>query len=96
MGIDLFETLSPPPVGNVASLSDALGKLDESICTRGNLGLDVLLQSDEEEVKRKTYEILEQTRGRKHIVAASDYLFYETPVVNVGAMAEAVKEYTLK
>jgi len=92
MGIDLFETLSPPPVGNVTSLSDALGKLDESICTRGNLGLDILLRSDKEEVKQKTYEILEQTRGRKHIVAASDYLFYETPFVNVEAMAEAVKD----
>ena len=90
MGIDLFETLSPPPVGNVASLEDALRKLDTGICTRGNLGLDVLLGSSRDEVKRKTYEILEATEGRKHIVAASDYLFYETPVENVHAMAEAV------
>ncbi len=94
MGIDLFETLSPPPVGNVASLKDAMNKLDDKICTRGNIGLDVLLNGTPEEVKQKTIEVLEATAGRKHIVAASDYLFYNTPEENVRMMADTVKEYT--
>jgi hypothetical protein len=93
MGIDLFETLSPPPVGNVASLADALGKLDARICTRGNIGLDVLLNGSVEDVRRKTFEALQDSRGCKHIVAASDYLFYNTPEENVRAMADAVREY---
>jgi uroporphyrinogen-III decarboxylase len=92
MGIDLFETLSPPPVGNVASLKEALGKLDPAICTRGNVGLDVLLNGTQEDVKRKVEDILRDSAGRKHIVAASDYLFYNTPEENVRAMADAVKE----
>lgn len=93
MGIDLFETISPPPVGNVKSVKDALEKIDSRICTRGNVGLDVLLNSSKEEVKEKVFEILEQSRGRKHIVAASDYLFYNIPVENVHAMACAIKEW---
>ncbi|MFA5863925.1 MAG: uroporphyrinogen decarboxylase family protein [Phycisphaerae bacterium] len=91
MGIDLFETLSPPPVGNISSLTDALEKIDPAICTRGNLGLDVLLNSTPEIVRQKTLEIMEATRNRKHIVAASDYLFYQIPEENVRAMVDAVR-----
>ena len=93
MGIDLFETLSPPPVGNVTDLGEACRQLDERICTRGNLGLDVLLHGRPEDVRDAARRIVEATRGRKHIVAASDYLFYDTPETNVQAMIDAVDEY---
>jgi hypothetical protein len=93
MGIDLFETLSPPPVGNVKSIGDALSKLDDRICTRGNVGLDVLLNGTAEDVRAKILEILKASVGRKHIVAASDYLFYNTPEENVRVMAETVKAF---
>lgn len=92
MGIDLFETLSPPPVGNIVSLEDALSKLDPDICTRGNLGLDVLLNETPDIIREKTFEILEASQGRKHMVAASDYLFYDIPEENVHAMASTVRE----
>jgi hypothetical protein len=93
MGIDLFETLSPPPVGNVASLGDALRKVDETICTRGNIGLDVLLQADAGEVRERTFRLLDEARGRKHMMAASDYLLYDVPEENVHAMADAVRDW---
>lgn len=93
MGIDLFETLSPPPVGNVASLKDAFDKIDSCICTRGNIGLDVLLNSEPEVIKEEIYKIMESAKGRKHMVAASDYLFYQVPEENVHAMCEAVRVY---
>lgn len=93
MGIDLFETLSPPPVGNVVSLADAMTKLDPAICTRGNLGLDVLLEADAGTVREGVFRILEETQGRKHMVAASDYLLYDVPEENIHAMADAVREW---
>lgn len=92
MGIDIFETLSPAPVGNIISLEDALGKIDASICTRGNVGLDLMVNSSPEEIKQEVYKIMDAAKGRKHIVAASDYLFYQVPVENVHAICEAVKE----
>ncbi len=88
-GVDLFETLSPPPVGNVDSLEHAMEVLDPVICTRGNLGLDVLLRGTPDEVRRGVQAIREATRGRKHIIAASDYLFYDIPEENVIAFCEA-------
>lgn len=95
MGIDLFETLSEAPVGNVASLEDAFTKLDPQICTRGNIGLDQLLSATPQEIQEHCLRILETAHkmGRKHIVAASDYMFYETPAENVRAMCKAVEEF---
>ncbi len=90
MGIDLFETLSPPPVGNVLSLRDARQQLPEAMCTRGNIGLDVLLTSTPEEVREITHAVMQATEGHKHIVAASDYLFYDIPVENARAVVETV------
>jgi uroporphyrinogen-III decarboxylase len=95
MGIDLFETLSEAPVGNVKSIEDAFSKLDPSICTRGNIGLDRLLNCTPEEIYEQSWNILETARrmGRKHILAASDYLFYETKEENVHAMCRATRDF---
>jgi len=95
MGIDLFETLSEPPVGNVRSLADAFGKLSPDICTRGNIGLDLLLEGTPAQVVEKSLEILEvaSKAGRKHVLAASDYLFHDIPEENVQAMCRAVRQF---
>jgi hypothetical protein len=94
MGIDLFETLSPPPVGNVESLSKARDILPDQMCTRGNIGLDVLLNGTVEEIEKLTIDIIEATKGHKHLVAASDYLFYDIPLENVKAVVDTVEQYT--
>ena len=94
IGIDLFETLSEAPVGNIRSIRDAFSKLDASICTRGNIGLDMLLRSSPAEVYAKSMDILAAAKetGRKHILAASDYLFYDIPEENIHAMCGAVRD----
>jgi len=93
MGLDLFETLSPPPVGNVPDLASARQILDDKICTRGNLGLDVLLNGSREEIEQATIKIIEATRGSKHMIAASDYLFYDIPLENIKTVVRTAKEY---
>ncbi|HBG27697.1 MAG: hypothetical protein A2Y10_10160 [Planctomycetes bacterium GWF2_41_51] len=93
MGIDLFETLSPPPVGNVPDLAKARKILNPQMCTRGNIGLDVLLTGTTEQVEMETLRVLEATRGAKHMVAASDYLFYDIPLENVKASVQTVRKY---
>ena len=95
MGIDLFETLSEAPVGNVISMRDAFSKLDGSICTRGNIGLDLLLNGSPDEIWEKSIDILRAAKdmGRKHILAATDYLFYGIPEENVRAMCRAARDF---
>ena len=92
MGIDLFETLSPEPVGNIKSLEDAFNKLSPDICTRGNIGLDKLLLCSPGEIRDVAAGIVATAEkcGRKHILAASDYLFYDVPEENIHAMCDVL------
>lgn len=91
MGLDLFETLSPPPVGNVEDFAKARQILDKNMCTRGNIGLDLLLNGTPEQIAMATHSIVEKSRGYKHFVAASDYLFYDIPLENVKAVVDTVQ-----
>jgi len=93
--MELFETLSPPPVGNVEDLKAAREHLPEDMCTRGNIGLDVLLNGTVEQVEEATINIIEATKGHKHMVAASDYLFYDIPLENVQAIVKTAENYRI-
>ncbi len=93
LGIDLFETLSPPPVGNADLRKARQEILPGEMCTRGNIGLDVLLNGSQEEVEKATLEVLEVTKGYKHMTAASDYLFYDIPLENAKKVVETVENY---
>lgn len=93
MGIDLFETLSPAPEGNIQSLSDALSKIDPKICTRGNVSMSLLINGTPEMVEKEVFAVIDAAKGRKHMVAASDYLMYEVPEENVIALCSAVEKY---
>ena len=90
MGIDLFETLSPKPEGNIISLADAFSKLNPDICTRGNVSLSLMINGTPKEIKDEVKKIIDAAQGRKHIIAASDYLVYDVPEENVIALCEAV------
>lgn len=94
MGIDLFETFSSPPVGNVSDMAYARKICDTKMCTRGNIGLDVLLNGTIEEVEQATITVIEATRGTKHMIAASDYLFYDIPLENVLTVVRTAKQYS--
>ena len=95
MGIDLFETISPPPEGNIKSLEDALSKLDPQICTRGNVSMSLLLSGAPDQVREEVFHIMDAAKGRKHIVAASDYLMYEVKEANVAAICQTAEDYYL-
>jgi hypothetical protein len=95
LGIDLFETISMPPVGNVKSIEDAFSKTDPGICTRGNIGIDSLMHESAAEIKRQVSHIMEAaiSMNRKHMVAASDYLVRDCKEENVKALCDAVRDF---
>ena len=85
---DIFETLSEPPVGNLPSLRWAREKVDASIVTKGNIGLDILLEGSEYDIREAVNRVKEQTRGTLHVVGTSDNLLPGTPLKNCLAFTE--------
>jgi hypothetical protein len=85
----IYETLSPPPVGDILDIVDARAKLSKNIITHGNIDLTFIKDSSVEQVKKKAIEIREQTHGFPHIVGAADgCLWPGTPVQNLKAVCE--------
>jgi uroporphyrinogen-III decarboxylase len=85
---EVLETLSEPPVGDLPSLRWARERLDRSIITKGNIGLDVLLQGSEEEVRREVRRVRDETAGYRHVVGLSDDILKNTPLRNARALVE--------
>lgn len=75
------------------SLADAMREIEPDICTRGNVGLDLLLNGTPQQIQEAVHQIKQATSGRKHMIAASDYLFYHIPEENVIALCKAANQY---
>jgi len=85
---DMFETLAPPPMGELDDLRWAREKFDSAICTRGNFDLEFLKTGDPRDISARSAEILRETSGYRHIVGTADEILSGTPVENVQAMVE--------
>ena len=85
---DMFETLAPPPMGELDDLRWARKQLSPDICTRGNMDLEFLKNATPDEISRRAAAIIRETDGYRHIVGTADEILAGTPVENVKAMVE--------
>ncbi len=90
---ELFETLAPPPTGDIDDLAAARRQLSPRICTKGNMDLGLLRNGSPQEVAQATRAILEATRGYRHIVGTADAVLPGTPMENIRAMVQAAKAW---
>jgi len=93
-GVDVLECLNYPPAGDVDDWPRLRRFVPEGTVTKGNLEDSLLWEGPVEEIKRKTWQILEESEGYKHILATSNNIFDGTPLAHFEAMLEAVNEYS--
>ncbi len=80
----IYETLSTLPPGDVTDLREMRNLTSKSIITHGNIDLTFLRDATTEQVKKKVYEILEETKGFPHLIGAGDAcLWPNTPIENI-------------
>lgn len=93
-GVDVIETLSPPPMGDV-DLRSAKARIGERVCLKGNVDqVNVILPGTPAEIReavRQTMEI--GAPGGGFILSTSDSIRPETPWENVVAFFDAAKEF---
>ena len=78
-----LETLAPPPAGDIDDLRTYRKMLDSAICTKGNIDVGFLLHASVEEAKDATAEVIEATKGFRHMVGTGDDVYYGTPLENL-------------
>ena len=94
IGVDVVNTLPPPPVGDV-DMAEAKRLVGDRICLMGNIDLHYaikLMKPDEiRDVVRRTMEAA--APGGRFILSTSDSIRDGTPVENVRAYMEAGREF---
>jgi hypothetical protein len=94
LGSSLFETLSPPPAGDIDDLAVYRRMIDPSVCTKGNIDVGDLLTMSIEQVRQATREVIEATRGYRHMVGTGDDVYFGTPIESIRAMVDVAKNHT--
>jgi len=92
-GIDLFETLAPPPSGDI-ELEDAKQRIGDKVCLKGNLNLTLLYNGTLREIKESVRNcIMKAGHGGGFILGTEDALQWGHPVENIKAMVRMGRKY---
>ena len=94
LGMDVWETVSPSPMGD-NNLKEAKEYFGDSLILSGNLDqVDFLKKATPSEVRERVRETMEAGKaGGHYIFAASDFLERDTPEENIKAAVEAAVEF---
>jgi hypothetical protein len=96
-GVDVIETLSPPPMGDV-DLASAKARIGDTVCLKGNVDqVNVILPGTPAEIRQAVEETIAiGAPGGGFILCTSDSIRPETPWENVEAFFSAAREFARK
>jgi uroporphyrinogen-III decarboxylase len=92
MGADVIETIAPPPEGDNTSLAESRAGIEDAICTKGNFSLGVLRDGTPEQISTEARQMMEDVRGKKHILSTADAVLEGTPPENFITFVETIRE----
>jgi uroporphyrinogen decarboxylase len=92
-GIDVLQTLTPPPVGDV-DLAEVKKRIGRRVCLMGYVDLLYVIQRGTPElIDRTVHEAIETAGPTGFILGTSDSIRDGTPVENVHAYFDAARKY---
>lgn len=92
-GCDASETLSPPGVGGDTIPEEVKNRIGDKVCLIGGMDqINILTNGTPEQIRAETQRLFEALGpGGGYILSASDH-FFEAPVENLRALADAGRE----
>jgi hypothetical protein len=88
MGIDVIESFSHPPLGDVSDLKASRARLGSRIVSRGGVNVSLFYETDIECVRRRARKVVEETRGYRHMLGDTNDSFPPYPWDNIRAMLD--------
>ena len=92
MNIDVLETLSHPPLGDVDDLQGARAKLGRDITTRGAVNVDLFYSKDHDSLRDRIRTVLKETNGYRHMIGDSNDSYPPYPRENILAFVDEVRK----
>jgi hypothetical protein len=90
-GVDVLESLSLPPSGDIADLRRSRVKLGNKIVTRGAINVEMLYDDDIASLRARTRQVLDDTRGYRHMVGDTNDSFPPYPRESILALVDEVR-----
>lgn len=94
LGADVIETIAPPPEGD-NDLVESRKHLSRSICSKGNLNLNLLRDGRPAQIEKETEKMVDAVRGYAHILSTADGVLTGTPPENFITFVHTAREKSL-
>lgn len=88
MRVDVQESFSHPPLGDVADLRATRAKLGPGIVTRGAVNVDLFYDSDLQNIRDRVHQVVADTRGYRHMMGDTNDSFPPYPRENILAVVD--------
>ena len=92
MNVDVLESLTPPPLGDLSDLKAGRAKVGKKIATRGAVGVDQFYSTDIDAIRNRVRYVLESTRGYRHMIGDTNDSFPPYPRENIMATVDEVRK----
>ena len=92
MSVDVLESLSPAPLGDLLDLKAGRAKIGRKITTRGAVGVDQFYGTDIDAIRNRVRYVLESTRGYRHMIGDTNDSFPPYPRENIMAVVDEVRK----
>ena len=92
MGVDVLESLSHPPLGDVADLKRSRAQLGRGIVTRGGVNVSLFYEDNLAAIRQRVRTVLEETRGYPHMIGDTNDSDPPYPRDNILAVVDEVRK----
>lgn len=89
----IVEGFAPPPTGDIGNFFRIRSKIKRSICTKGNLDMNLLRNGPVEEIVKETKNLIESAKGYPHIMGTCCSVLQDTPLMHLRAVANVVENF---
>lgn len=91
MKVDIVESLSTPPSGDITNMAETRAHIGKNIVTRGGINVELFYDDDTEKLVKQTEYILKSVEGFKHMIGDTNPTEAPYPWTNIKAVIDVVK-----
>ncbi len=92
-GVDVVETLAPPPLGNI-DLASAKRRVGDRLCLKGHIDqVNLICFGKPQQIRQAVRQAIEVAAGSGFILGTADSIRPESPPENVRAYFDAANEF---
>ena len=92
IGVDLLESLSAPPTGDIVDYAWARSQIGERITTRGGVNCEMFYAGDIDAIKAHAHKVLDGCKGFRHMIGDTNSSVPPYPWETIQALIDVVRE----